>query len=1203
MCALVDSAKVLTGSEGRIVWAGSNQSVHVFWLIDIDPSRGLVLQFHDVHVQTSPGFLFYDDSLVVYEGCQPHPEYALEYIVGDAVVEPLVVRHNRVLVVLKTHARIFNISKEDLVFSQPFVTHFNMSYTSYQLHSLPPFVGVGFYNCSPPFEIPQVFICDVVKQCLHGEDEINCWYQRLGCPEGWLPLTKVCLKIVYSRALISPIEAKASCRNDYDADLAWVHGLQALKTMARFASLLTPRHVNQVVIGLSRYQSNAGHEGQKHLYRHLWHTVDDYQYVSIFDKPIPSSASLYRHCASMTIKPAIQIIPTECYTALLHAYVCMTFAELNVKPSDKLVLPKVTRLPNPSSFKRCSDGSFVQRFHECKSDVQERSDGSQRKSSWSEAGLPLYECENGQLIHYSLVVDGIKDCSDGSDERTRYTPSSSSGFTCKASNQFIRRSSQCDGSFDCFDGTDELNCDSYACSNDTVFCFSVGCLPRVYWSRGLDVCPHWGRDFSHTSTYLQNYLRPFHPSRYRVDLDGFGMSDITILSQGDACPETHFQCQDSYCIPTYLVNNQVPDCSNFDDEELLGFQAVSCPDHYHCYRSDVCVHADFLCDGIYHCPLKDDERYCNITCPSNCSCEGFAFTCNGGFVFDDEFFYYTVRYLDLSGSADIAPVSTTGLARMMFLQYLNVSNCRLERLTAGFSHHLKVLDLSSNSLRSLADIHLLTLPHLTHLVLSNNPLFSKPGWQLGFLAQFAVALNLKSFVLHNTSITNIRAGMFENMTSVRELDIAGNRIGLNFDADAFRGLSGLQQLSADEYQLCCLYFNTHRESKADCMAPASELSSCDDLLKSDSFRVFLWTSSLVAVGSNLGVLGYRVFVERSSRSSGHRVLVTNLCVSDLLMGIYVTMIGTADATYRGQYLWKQQEWTHSALCKAAGFLAIVSNEVSAFIVCLITLDRFLVVRFPLRRRLHPQTHSAALACCAAWVLGLLIATVPLLPADWQFYSQTGICVPLPITRHTFPGHHYAFFVFVILNLLLFVLIGVGQAVVFFTLRGSRTPMATRTMKKKRQRRSQDNNNANANANASAAAAAVARRLFLVVITDFCCWFPVGVMGLLAATGTPFAEVVNVLVAIFVLPLNSMLNPLIYTLGSLTERRREQRLKDRVGRIESELRVQVSAWTRERARDVVKECVEARLVDRDWVTGCLTVGQSQNHAVSSVVLNI
>nr|KAG5695082.1 hypothetical protein BaRGS_032575 [Batillaria attramentaria] len=48
------------------------------------------------------------------------------------------------------------------------------------------------------------------------------------------------------------------------------------------------------------------------------------------------------------------------------------------------------------------------------------------------------------------------------------------------------------------------------------------------------------------------------------------------------------------------------------------------------------------------------------------------------------------------------------------------------------------------------------------------------------------------------------------------------------------------------------------------------------------------------------------------------------------------------------------------------------------------------------------------------------AVVPLLPATgWEFYSQTGICLPLPITRLQFPGKQYAFGVFIVLNFVLF----------------------------------------------------------------------------------------------------------------------------------------------------------------------------------------
>nr|KAG5709269.1 hypothetical protein BaRGS_018021 [Batillaria attramentaria] len=71
---------------------------------------------------------------------------------------------------------------------------------------------------------------------------------------------------------------------------------------------------------------------------------------------------------------------------------------------------------------------------------------------------------------------------------------------------------------------------------------------------------------------------------------------------------------------------------------------------------------------------------------------------------------------------------------------------------------------------------------------------------------------------------------------------------------------------------------------------------------------------------------------------------------------------------------------------------------------------------------------------------------------------------------------------------------------------------------------------------------IARRLISVAVSDFLCWFPIGLLGLLASAGVPVPGEVNVVMAIFVLPFNSALNPFLYTFNLLMERRREKREK-------------------------------------------------------------
>jgi len=116
--------------------------------------------------------------------------------------------------------------------------------------------------------------------------------------------------------------------------------------------------------------------------------------------------------------------------------------------------------------------------------------------------------------------------------------------------------------------------------------------------------------------------------------------------------------------------------------------------------------------------------------------------------------------------------------------------------------------------------------------------------------------------------------------------------------------------------------------------------------RSDIYRGFLALISGLALLGNLVTFVVRIIVNRAK--NGFEILTVTLCLSDFLMGVYLAVIGVADRLYMGSYLWQDVAWRHSAVCKMAGFLSMVSNEVSALLVCLITFDRLILLRFPLR---------------------------------------------------------------------------------------------------------------------------------------------------------------------------------------------------------------------------------------------------------------
>ena len=124
---------------------------------------------------------------------------------------------------------------------------------------------------------------------------------------------------------------------------------------------------------------------------------------------------------------------------------------------------------------------------------------------------------------------------------------------------------------------------------------------------------------------------------------------------------------------------------------------------------------------------------------------------------------------------------------------------------------------------------------------------------------------------------------------------------------------------------------------------------------------------------------------------------------------------------------------------------------------------------------------------------------------------------------------------IILNFILFLLIALGQLGIFSAIKLS-------TMKTSKDRKSSE--------------MVLAYRLATVVISDFLCWFPIGVLGLMAANDFPVPSEVNVALVIFVLPLNSALNPFLYTLNAVLEKRRAQRLEKFTRFLEAKIKAEM-----------------------------------------------
>ncbi|KAK7090150.1 hypothetical protein V1264_009989 [Littorina saxatilis] len=733
--------------------------------------------------------------------------------------------------------------------------------------------------------------------------------------------------------------------------------------------------------------------------------------------------------------------------------------------------------------------------------------------------MDLFRCDDGlRTVHFSLLCDFRHHCLDRSDEIfCRHAPCTRRA--CR-SQQCVHWDEVCDGIAQCADLSDE-----------------DGCVRPSVWE-------------AQQSDFVLPAFEISQPSPSIITLDGHGYFTQVRLETSQPCPHTHFRCGGnvSDCVPVYVRCNGVNDCPGKEDE--TGCDSYTCRGLYRCRGSTVCLHPDHVCDGLPQCPEQDDEMLCGHTCPAGCRCQGLAFVCQQAFPVTDN---PGIRYLDATGS-DMTPAHFDSL---LYLVFLRMSKCALQRISNLTFPNLRHLDLSENKMAFLNMDVFLGLPNLRFLRLSSNPIHVVSGGgqssvrqpllqsvQLSFVSVktfsaeiFSSFPNIHHLNLSFSEVHGIDDKGFKAMYFLKTLDLRGCPLS-SFPRDVFQSLSSLEAVYADNYKLCCKDTLPDKFNVEYCFAPEDEISSCDSLLRSHVYRVFLWLLAGLAVTGNVFTIVFRLRAERGRSLTCFSIFVSNLGVADLLMGVYLAMVGGADQVYFGSYLWRDDDWKGSVACRVAGFLSLVSSEVSALTICLITLDRVIVLCFPFTK-VRFGKHSALVACGAAWALGLLLAAVPLLPvtSSWRFYSQTGICIPLPVTRTTFPGQGYAFGVIIVFNFVLFLFIAAGQAIIYWSVKKN-SVQTTDSSRKARD-------------------LSIARRLFTIVVTDFLCWFPIGLLGLLASGGVPIPGEVNVAMAIFVLPLNSALNPFLYTLNSVMEKSREREKAQMLKVLEARLKTEMS----------------------------------------------
>ena len=643
--------------------------------------------------------------------------------------------------------------------------------------------------------------------------------------------------------------------------------------------------------------------------------------------------------------------------------------------------------------------------------------------------------------------------------------------------------------------------------------------------------------------------------------DIIGCRNNTHLEQCEdfKCPPGFVKCPNSYCIPLHYINNQLDDCPLGQDEGAMFYNPNS---NFVCNPFDLealtFVHPDQVCDDIPQCPQGEDEWDCDVICEPNLICAGGAVAINPSWtvktVKSFHFINRRTKYVDISGFTASDFFKATYDLEVQNILFLKLSNCDIESLyirthldtsldsPLQAEHEFRALlrlDLSHNNISYLGGKfgHFRRMPNLQSLNISYNKHLVVTGEDFKIIAEHLNILDLSY-----TAVNGLDKQMFADFVDLQNLYLVGcplkslrpifpvslRTLDLRLtnprrlSADVFNKIDKLKSVYAPNYKVCCEQVRGSAIPSHACIAENDVLSSCTDLIEQPIQRVLLWIVGLFSLFGNVIVILYRLVWDRDVLLKSHGVFILNLSISDLMMGIYLIVIASADVKYSGSYVWHDQDWRLGNLCQLAGLMSTLSSESSAIFIFLITLDRFFVIKYPFGQVRFSRL-GTVITCISAWLIGLAIAVLPLLPPfqHWEVYSTNGMCLGLPLNLDRPPGWQFSVAIFVGFNFLLFICIAAGQFSIYKAISGTKIPNGDANSRLSQRKRQQE--------------FAVAKQLSLITITDFLCWFPIGALGLANLTGQEVGSDVYAWSAVLILPINSALNPVLYTVPALKKK--------------------------------------------------------------------
>ena len=513
-----------------------------------------------------------------------------------------------------------------------------------------------------------------------------------------------------------------------------------------------------------------------------------------------------------------------------------------------------------------------------------------------------------------------------------------------------------------------------------------------------------------------------------------------------------------------------------------------------------------------------------------------------------------LKYLSFSDN-HLSSLPDNAFDDLKSLVYLDLSKNYLNQLQSGLfvnQKKLVTLSLANNVLSNIHRNAFLGLRSVLRLDLDRN-LLSHLGFEI-----FEGLTETKFVNLSHNNIKQIDQGLFNFSNTLDNIDMRKNELHY-LNSNSFHGLRS-SKILVDNYATCCFIRN-----KENCVSenPQPAYLTCKRMLPEATLRISMWCLGISAVLFNT----FAFYTRRKGKVFVQTILISHLSISDFLMGINMVFLASADLYYGDFFPSFSNQWRGGVPCKIAGVLSILSSEASVFFITLISFDRFLGVKFPFSSRRLTQK-SAQKCASIVWLFAVIVSIVPSVLSSFMddIFEVSEVCVGIPIVKRpvttievdsvelaktefranikyssyyvyyikgvdleedyvtaniTFPissitgyklATYFSIFLFIGLNFLCFIMVPFFYIQILFAVKKT-AQRAQRNLAFEKELR-------------------MTIKSMALVFTDFCCWVPIATVCVLVQCGlVKVSPDVYAWTVAFILPINSSINPFLYTLSS------------------------------------------------------------------------